>query len=329
MDEITPWSYSAGGTTEFCDSCGSLEIHDDYEHGRRICTDCESDYGPLIDMSDDIQWHSKTISRCGAPVNPLYPSASNSLIIKHGRYDRWGSASYNDRKIYDIQKLLTSFVGDKLPQAIVTDILSLTKIAREKLKNKKRMSEAFLAAAYYQCCIGRGMAMSEKEIKELFKIKDSEDERRFAFAKKTMETIVAEKEYTIKISSEDGTNDNSGIYLGMKICEEHNMPTWFIESIVTILHKLNQKNIMQNVVVKNRVAATLHFVSVNNVLIKLPIDEIVRSIGAKSNATILKQYSILKDYHYDGLMKYINAKINKFKATKKTITIDTDQNEFY
>ena len=316
---------------ETCKLCGSTDIMEDPEHGCNVCCDCGTESSSILDHRDDNytslgNGESYKVSRCGAPISDLCPNAGSHFIIGKGssQKQRWGMISYPERKILELKKKLETYAATKFNQAVLDDAIRLTKIARIDSPNRKNMDMAFLAAGCYYSCSTRSMPKTLTEIKEEFGISTKEDIRHLTDALRIIENIIIQKKYTIKINTEDGYIDDSGIPLARAICETLELPPWATESILLILHKFYEKNILQNIIIKNKIGVVILFVFRYGKITNIPIALVLKQIGSSSIATIAKHCHTITHNYFDGVMKYINKKRIKYglEPSKEVPAID-------
>jgi transcription initiation factor TFIIIB Brf1 subunit/transcription initiation factor TFIIB len=226
--------------------------------------------------------------------------------------------SYPERKILELKKKLETYASTKFNQAVLDDAIRLTKIARIDSPNRKNMDMAFLAAGCYYSCSTRAMPKTINEIRDIFDINTKENVRHLVDALKIVENIIIQKKYTIKINTEDGYIDDSGIPLAQSICDNLDLPSWATESILLILHKFYQKNILQNIIIKNKIGVVILFVFRYGKITNIPINNVLKQIGSAAISTIAKHCHTITIAYFDGIMKYINKKRVKYGLEPST-----------
>jgi len=304
---------------ETCKLCGSTDIVEDPDHGCNVCYDCGTESSTILDHRDDNykslgNGESHKVSRCGAPISDLCPNAGSHFIIGKGskQKQRWGVISYPERKILELKKILENYASTKFPQSVLDDSIRLTKIARIESPNRKNMNMAFLAAGCYYSCSTKNAPKTITEIKEIFDIKTKEDTKHFVIALKIIQNIIIQKKYIIKINTEDGYIDDSGIPLARTICETLELQQWATDSIILILYKFYKKNILQNIITKNKIGVVILFVIRFGKITNISMDLVIKEIGSSSITTINKHCYTITNNYFNLVMKYINKQRCKY-----------------
>lgn len=312
-----------------CKNCGSEEIFEDPSQGTDICNDCGTIYGSIMDHSDSnfmIGNNEAFIAqRCGGRgINELCPSAGKDLRMWNIHSScrniiRWGSITYQDRRILEIKKRIDEIAASHFSPAIMEETIHLTKACRKHRSGRKNMDIPLGAASNYYCCNAKGIPVSCDEIRKLYKLTDTAQIKRFNEAMCIVEQVLAEKKYIIQIKSDDGFIDNSGVQMAMQICNNLGFPKYATDSVSVILYKFYEKNILQNVIVKIKVGAVIYFVAKNGMNDdSVTMDAIIKEIGTSSTTAINRIYATLCNVHSTGMMKYINQKKERYNVSTPT-----------
>jgi transcription initiation factor TFIIIB Brf1 subunit/transcription initiation factor TFIIB len=236
-------------------------------------------------------------------VSDLCPTANSHLVSGTGanKINKWSKITYSDRKILDLKKINETITNGLFSQAIMDDIIRITKIARKESKSVKEMDIPFLAASAYYSCVVRSPKTPDV-IREIYGLTSKESIISFQNAMNKVELILQRGDYIISLKEQ--SLDTSEVNLAIDIAKKLNYPQHTIDAIVAILKKFSEKEILQNVIIKNKVAIIVYYVGKYS---NLPVSQldVVSHIGTKSTATLMKYHSYIFQNHHAGVMKYI------------------------
>jgi transcription initiation factor TFIIIB Brf1 subunit/transcription initiation factor TFIIB len=292
-----------------CTHCGGSDICEDPDIGTYVCSDCGTSSANVLDHKEDnynsVNNGTNKATRCNVPVSDLCPNAGTHLIIssKNSSYQKWGKVAYKDRKILEIKKLNEHITKGIFVQSIMDDIIKITKICRAEHPSKKNMDIPFLAASSFYSCLERNIPKTIDEIKTIYSIKEKTEIAKFTDALTIVEGIIQQGTYIISIK--EVPREDPSITYAEGICKALELTPGQTNATLLILTKLTEKNILQNVIIKNKVAVVIYFVINNSVGTPVTLDAIIEKIGSKSTATIIKHYNAIKTDYTPALLKYI------------------------
>lgn len=162
---------------------GTIEV----DEGERICTQCGTILGSLIDEGAEWRIYDNTQqdpSRTGTMINELLPGSSYGSVTMRKRFGKpseeaktlaklstWLYSSHGERSwmgIFDAIQASAYRVG--LPKAIVMDACGLFKLVHEAQKTRGETRRALMAAAVFTACRQNGATRSHEECANLFHV---------------------------------------------------------------------------------------------------------------------------------------------------------------
>ena len=183
-------AYKGEGMTEVCLEC----LQDTLIEGASGCYECTSCGvigNQIIDTGAEWRFYgsednkSSDPTRCGMPSNELLPQSSLGSVVGYGwkgdtfemhrirKYQGWNAMPYKERARYnDFQIIQQTAARGGLPQCIIEDAKSQYKKITEDQISRGANRKGLRAACVYSACKKYNVPRSDKEIAEIFEIKD-------------------------------------------------------------------------------------------------------------------------------------------------------------
>ena len=183
-------AYKGEGMTEVCLEC----LQDTLVEGASGCYECTSCGvigNQIIDTGAEWRFYgsednkSSDPTRCGMPSNELLPQSSLGSVVGYGwkgdtfemhrirKYQGWNAMPYKERARYnDFQIIQQTAARGGLPQCIIEDAKSQYKKITEDQISRGANRKGLRAACVYSACKKYNVPRSDKEVAEIFEIKD-------------------------------------------------------------------------------------------------------------------------------------------------------------
>ena len=184
-----PSSKPSPDLTQICPECHSDTLIEGAS-GQYECTSCGVLSGQVIDSGAEWRFYgsednkSSDPTRCGMPVNELLPESSLGSVVGYSwghsfemyrirKHQGWSAMPYKERsRNSDFQIIQTDALRGGLPQCIIEDAkrqyMKITQSQISRGANRKGLR----AACIYSACQKYNVPRSDKEIAEIFGIKD-------------------------------------------------------------------------------------------------------------------------------------------------------------
>jgi transcription initiation factor TFIIIB Brf1 subunit/transcription initiation factor TFIIB len=287
-----------------CKFCGGTDVSEDPECGINICVDCGSSNSSIYtNQESSYLLHGSVVERqhrSGTVISSLCPSAGSHLVYGSGasKHNVYGKINYSDRKILSLKSINESIVGNQFNAAILDDTIHLTKIARKQNPSMKEMDISFLAASAYYVC----QLKMPKTIEDIKKIYSITNEPSFTKAMTIIQGILHRKDFIITLKEQ--TIDEQDIHTSIIFAQKLSMPETTFPIIQTILKKFAKKNILADIITKNKIAVVIYYVIKE---LELPITQetLITTIELKSADTLQKYYKYLRANLHDDLHRII------------------------
>lgn len=176
---------------DICINCNSARLVKDEHEGLMICKDCGVINDNIMDSADDP--YSDKNGQCSSiPINSFLPKSSISTKIEGmsrnniRRLHGWNAMPYKERSLYNVLKDIQNKCNkNNILKCIEDDAKILYKnISECKHKDGKNKDnyiiirgtnrESLIAACLYYACKRKGQTRSQKEIANIFNLKEKD-----------------------------------------------------------------------------------------------------------------------------------------------------------
>ena len=171
-------------TKSNCPDCMLGSLVQNSSSGYTECDTCE--YTDTIIITDDPEWRNHADSnvnqtRCGRAIDPLLPKSSMSTMINGNgfqglkRVHQWNNMPYHERSLFNSFKQMDKLVNkSNILGAVRSDAKYYYKIIHDKDSNyvltRGSIRKGVIAACYLYACNQRGIARTDLEVADIFKI---------------------------------------------------------------------------------------------------------------------------------------------------------------
>lgn len=284
-----------------CNNCNSTELTEDPHSGTILCMDCGVENSGIIDNNEggfrSNHPGDTNMSRCGAPINILFPKSSSSISLGSYKYKNnrhWQTTPYNERKMLENKKKMENITKNILTDNLREQALLYIKKIREKEKHLKDIDNAFMAVSTYIVCRTNGVDRTPQSLMKLFDVNLSNFNRCSKLFEKNMPHL------TVIFRTSDKNFDNTGTNIAENIGFHLKLDKWIIDCCKKILQLMERNGLITNIVVKNRVAVIYYyiviFLNLNITLEK--ISELAENVTPQ---TVEGHYKVLKKECKEGM----------------------------
>lgn len=157
------------------------------EDGNYVCVHCNIIMGRFLDTSAEWRYFGGedlkgNPTRCGMPVNDLFPHVSGSVIgygnnesydvKKMRRYHMWNSMTYRERSLCSIFDILSvNAANNGIPKIILEEAKQLYKKVSEMKISRGDNRSGLIASSIYMACKNHKVPRSTNEIAKIFNLK--------------------------------------------------------------------------------------------------------------------------------------------------------------
>lgn len=170
-----------------CTFCKSNKVV--LDDGNYVCIECFSIMDRLIDQTAEWRYYGcedhKSVdpTRCGLPVNDLFPNASLGCVIGFSpndsyemriirKYQMWNCMTYKERSLYNIFDTLTiNAANNGIPKIIIEEAKVYYKALSEYKLYRGKNRSGLIASSIYMSCKSNKVPRSAKEIANIFNLK--------------------------------------------------------------------------------------------------------------------------------------------------------------
>jgi len=295
--------------SEECPNCKSTKIIENSAQGIVECGDCGQVITKLIDHSPEwknYENNKDTVERCGI-INELLPQSSLGTTIsgnyrsKLCRMNQWNSMPYKERSLNNVFKIIQKIcLSNNIFKCIENDAKIMYKMISEckhkigKNKGKFIISRginriSIISACLYFACRKKSMALTAKEIANMFEIKTIDVNKG---CKKFIKLM------RIKYSDIEDFIGNCHIeHFVLRKCKEINLKQLYIDQSINIAKNIEKYNIGSSHTPYSLAAASILMVAVNNKLLSIDKKQLSHIFNI-SEMTILKAFKQLSLYKH-------------------------------